>query len=225
MDEVRASWPSLFDGDDPGWNLRRFSAHAQRRARARCVSRASWRENALEHDKGVGSEAKVRDSHGLDSGGDRARIHERDVLANAAQRDVRAEGLLVECDVATTQLRAEALPEREDGRSAGADPEPDDAGTTRIRKAPRPVELDVEGSHLAHRGLRRGSHLREPLVGRLAQECESDVHQLRFYATQSRKIRDRAECLLGDLGREWERDEEPYPRRLEPCGVSLVSDQ
>ena len=224
MCEVRASWPSRFDGDDPGWKLRRLFADAQRRTRAGRVSRASWRENALEHDKSVGAEAKVRDPHGLDSGGDRARIHERDVLANAAQRDVRAERLLVECDLATTQLRAKALPEREDRRSTGAHPEPDDAGTTRIWKAPGPVELDVESSDLAHRGLRRGGHIREPLVGRLAQECERDVHQLRLHAAQSRKIRDRAECRLGDLGREWERDEEPYPRRLEPCGVSLVSD-
>jgi len=167
----------------------------------------------------------VRDSHGLDSGGDRARIHERDVLPNAAQGDVRAEGLLVECDLATTELRAEALPERENGRSTGAHPEPDNAGTTGIRKAPRPIELDVESSDLAHRGLRRGGHIREPLVGRLAQECERDVHQLRLHTAQRGKIRDRAECRLGNLGREWQRDEEPYPRRLEPCGVSLVSDE
>ena len=44
------------------------------------------------------------------------------------------------------------------------------------------------------------------------------------------KIRRAAEDRFGDLGWEWERDEEPYPRRLEPCGgepycVSFVRDE
>src|SRR5687767_12454178 len=35
-------------------------------------------------------------------------------------------------------------------------------------------------------------------------------------------IRRAAEHRLGDLGGEWERDEEAYARRLEPCGLYFV---
>jgi hypothetical protein len=44
------------------------------------------------------------------------------------------------------------------------------------------------------------------------------------------EIRRAAEHRLGDLGWKWKRDEEPYPRRLEPrgakpCGVCFVRDK
>jgi hypothetical protein len=51
------------------------------------------------------------------------------------------------------------------------------------------------------------------------------VHELRLHASERGKIRGAAECRFRDLGGEWERDEEPYPRRLEPCGVCLVRDK
>jgi hypothetical protein len=59
---------------------------------------------------------------------------------------------------------------------------------------------------------------------RLPEERQRDVHELRLHATKRRKVRGAAKRRLGDLGCKWERDEEPYPRRLEPCGVRLVSD-
>ena len=51
------------------------------------------------------------------------------------------------------------------------------------------------------------------------------MHELRLYASKSGQVRSAAECRLGDLGGEWERDEEPYARRLEPRGVRLVRDK
>jgi hypothetical protein len=51
------------------------------------------------------------------------------------------------------------------------------------------------------------------------------MHQLGLHAAQRRKVWCAAERRFGDLDREWERDEESYPRRLEPGGVDLVSDQ
>src|SRR5437773_7996717 len=51
------------------------------------------------------------------------------------------------------------------------------------------------------------------------------MHELRLYASKSGQVRSAAECRLGDLGGKWERDEEPYPRRLEPRGVRLVRDK
>jgi hypothetical protein len=56
------------------------------------------------------------------------------------------------------------------------------------------------------------------------------VQQLGLDATQRRKSRGAAERRFGDLSGEWQRDEEPYPRRLEPCGgepygLSFVGDE
>jgi hypothetical protein len=236
MDEVRAPWPSRrprdgSDADPRGrkpltrWSLGRLVADAERRARARRVPRAAGRKRALEHDRGVGAEAQVWDAHSLNPRRDCARIHESDVLPNAAERHVCAERLGVERDLATAQLGAEAMTEREYVGSTGADPQPNDAWFARRGKAARAVELDVERGDVARRGLGCGGHVIEPIVGSLTEERERDVHQLRLHAAQRGKIRDRAERRLGDLGGEWERDEEPYPRRLEPCGVSLVSDE
>src|SRR5437773_12397614 len=51
------------------------------------------------------------------------------------------------------------------------------------------------------------------------------MHELRLYASKSGQVRSAAERRLGDLGGKWERDEEPYPRRLEPRRVRLVRDE
>jgi len=51
------------------------------------------------------------------------------------------------------------------------------------------------------------------------------VHQLGSHTAQRGKLRRAAERRFGDLDREWKRDEESYPRRLEPGGLDLVSDK
>ena len=167
----------------------------------------------------------MRDAHGLDGGCDRARIDELDVLADSPERDVRAERFRVERDLATGELNSYSLAERQQRRSAGADPQPNHPRPAGRRKAARSVQLNVECGHRGRGSLTGCGHVSEPLVGRSAQERQGDVHELGFDATQRGEIRCAAECRLGDLGGEWERDEDSYPRRLEPRGVRLLSDK
>ena len=158
------------------------------------------------------------DAHGFDGCRDGPRVDERHVLASAGERDVRAERFPIERGVSTCELGADPLPQSEHGRGARADPKPHDTRLSGRREAARVVDLDIERSDAARGRLDRGRDVNEPLVGCLAEEGERDVHQLRFHATERGKIRRAAERRFCDLGGEWERDEEPYPRRLEPCG-------
>jgi hypothetical protein len=165
------------------------------------------------------------DAHRLDRGRDRSRIDERDVLADAPERDVRTEGLGVERDLVTAKLTPHAVAESQHRRGAGADPQPDDPRPAGRWKTARVVQLDVERRDRSRGCLDRGAHVSEPLFGRLPQEGQGDVHELRPHSSERGKIRGAAEHRLGDLGGEWERDEEPYPRRLERGGVRLVRDE
>jgi len=136
-----------------------------------------------------------------------------------------AERLVVEPDRAAAKLGPNVLAEGQEVRSPGADPEPHHPWTAVRRKATRTVQLDVECCDAARGRLDRGGHIGESVVKGFTQEGKRDVHELRLHAAKRGKVRGAAECRLSDLGWEWERDEEPYPRRLEPCGVRLVSDQ
>jgi len=169
----------------------------------------------------------MRDAHGFDRCRDRSRVHQRHVFAGAGEGDVRAERFSVERDVSTSKLGADPLPQGEHGWGAHADPKPHDTRLSGRRESARVVDLEIERGNAARGRLDRGRNVSEPVVGCLAEEGECHVHQLRLHATQRRKIRRAAERRFGDLGGEWERDEEPYPRRLEPrgsqpCGLRLV---
>ena len=202
-----------------------LAANTEGRRRACRVARAARRQDALEDDDRVGAETQMRDAHGFDGGRDRARIDEVYVLAHSPQRDVRAERFGVERDLSAAKLGAYALAECQQRRSTGADPQPDHPRSAGRRKTARPVHLDVERGNGGRGGLDSGGHIGELLVQRPPEERQRDVQELGFYASQRRKIRCAAECRFGDLGGEWERDEESYPRRLEPRGVRLVSDK
>lgn len=167
----------------------------------------------------------MRKTHRLDRGGDRTCVDELDILPGAPDGHVRAQRFAIERDRASAQLGADVLAQREEVRGAGADTKPNDARAAGRWEAAGTVQLDVERGDPACRRVDRGGHVREALVRCLAEERQSDVHQLRLHATKRGKVRSAAERRLGDLGWKWERDEEPYPRRLEPCGVSLVSDK
>lgn len=160
----------------------------------------------------------MRDAHGFDCCRDGPGVDERHVFACAGEGDVRAERFSVERDVSTCELGPDSLPQSEHSRGARADPKPHDTRLSGRRKAAGVVDLDIERGDVARGRLDRGRHITKPLVGSLAEEGERHVHQLRFHATQRGKIRRAAERRLGDLGGEWERDEEPYPRRLGPKG-------
>ena len=162
------------------------------------------------------------DAHGFDGCRDGPRVDERHVLASAGERDVRAERFPIERGVSTCELGADPLPQSEHGRGARADPKPHDTRLSGRREAARVVDLDIERGDVARGRLDRDRDVSETLDGCLAKEGERHVHQLRFHATQRGKIRRAAERRLGDLGGEWERDEEPYTRRLEPDGLRLV---
>ena len=199
------------------------AADPERHDRPRCVLRATRREATLEHDKVVRAEPQMRKTHRLHGRGDRARINEVNVLANASDRDVRAQRFVVETDRASAKLGANVLAERQQVWRARTKAKPDDTRTAGRRKATGTVQLDVERGDAARGCLGRSGHVSEPLVGRLTEERERDVHEFRLDAMQRGKVRGAAERCLGDLRWKWERDEEPYPRRLEPCGVRLVS--
>jgi hypothetical protein len=166
----------------------------------------------------------MRKTHRFHGRRDRARVNEVDVLPSAPDRDVRAQWFVIESDRAVAKLGANALAERQQVRRTRTDPKPNDSRTAGGRKAPGTIELDVERPHAARGCLDRRGHVSKPLVRCLTEERQSDVHELRLHAAKRGQIRGAAECRLGDLGWKWERDEEPYPRRLEPCGVRLVSD-
>ena len=196
----------------------------QGNGRARRVLRAAWREATLEHDDAVSAEPQMWKTHGLHGCRDRTCVHEINVLANAPDRDVRPQRFVVEPDGAAAKLGANVLAERQQVRRAGTDPEPDDSRTAGRRKAAGTVQLDVERGDTSRGCLGRCGHISQPLIRGFTEERQRDVHELRLHAAKRGKVRGAAECRLGDLGWEWERDEEPYPRRLEPCGVRLVSD-
>ncbi len=147
------------------------------------------------------------------------------ILLDATERDVCAKRLGVEGDLAPRELGPNALAEREQRVRAGAYPQPHHPRTTRRRKAAGPVELDVERGNASRGGLGCRGHGRELLGGRPPDERQRHVHELGLHASKRGKVRRAAERRLCDLGGEWERDEEPYPRRLEPCGVGLVRDK
>ena len=125
----------------------------------------------------------MRDAHGFDGGCDRTRVHERHVLADAAERNVRAKRFSVEGDLATRQFGANSLAQSEYGWRARADPEPNDARLAAGWEAPGMIDLDVERGNAARGCLDRGRHVRQPLVRRWPEEGERHVHQLRFHAT------------------------------------------
>ena len=169
----------------------------------------------------------MRDAHCLDRGSDRSRVHQRHVLADTAERDVRTQRFSVKRDVTTRELGTNALPKSENGWRASADTEPNDARLATGWESAGMVDLDVERGHTARGRLDRAGHVSQALVGSRSEEGERHVHQLRFHATERGKIRRAAEHRFRDLGGEWERDEEPYPRRLEPrgsqpCGLYFV---
>ena len=166
----------------------------------------------------------MRKTHRLHGRRDRARINEIDVLANASDRDVRPQRFVVERDRAATKFGANVLADRQQVRRARTKAEPNDTRSAGGWKATRTVQLDVERGDAARRCLGRGGDVSEPLVRCLTKERQRDMHELRLHAAKRGEIRGAAERRLGDLGWKWERDEEPYPRRLEPCGVRLVSD-
>ena len=64
----------------------------------------------------------MRDAHRFDAGRDRARVHQRDVLPDAPEGDVRSEGLGIEGDLAPRELGPHTLAQRQHARRAGADP-------------------------------------------------------------------------------------------------------
>ena len=218
---MRAAWLH----PDLGTALCGRAPEAKPRARTRGVPGAPRRQDALEDDYSVDAEAQARDAHRFHPGGDRARVHQRDVVASAPERDVRPERLGIESDLVPRELGAHALADRQHARRTGADPQPHHARSSRWRKSTRVVELDVERGHSGRRGLDRSRDVREPLFGGLPDERQRHVHELRLHAPKSGQVRSAAECRLGDLGGEWERDEEPYARRLEPRGVRLVRDK
>ena len=169
----------------------------------------------------------MRDAHRFDRGCDGPGVDNTHIFADTAEGDMRAERLSVECDLATCQLGTYPLPQSEHGRSAGTDPEPSDTWLTTVWKSSGVVDLDIERGDAARRRLHRAGHVSHPLVASRAEEGEGDMQQLRLHATQRGKIRRAAEHCLSDLGRERERDEEPYTRRLEPrgsqpCGLYFV---
>ena len=202
-----------------------LASHAQGRGRARRIPRTPRRQHALEHDHGVRAETQMRDAHRFDGGGDRARIGQLNVLAHSSERDVGAERLGVEWDLAAGELGAYPLADGQQRGSTGTDPDPDHPGSTGRRKAACPVQLDIERGHGRGGCLNGRGNVSELLVGRSAEERERDVHELGLHTAQRREVRRAAERRLGDLGGEWQRDEESYPRRLEPRGVRLVSDK
>jgi hypothetical protein len=164
-------------------------------------------------------------AHRLGGGRDRSGIDERDILTNAPDRHVRPKRFAVEGDVATAKLGANALPERQHRLGACTDPEVDDPRPTGRRKTARAVQLHIERGHGSRCGFDGSSRVGEPFIRRSAEERERHVHELRLHAPERGKIRRTTERRLGDLDREWECDEKPYPRRLEPCGLDLVSDK
>ena len=166
----------------------------------------------------------MRKTHRLHRRRDRTRVHKVDVLTNASDRDMRTERFVVEPDRAAAKLDANVLAQRQQVRRAGTDPEPDHSRSAGGWKTTGAVKFDVECVDAARGCLGGGGHIIEPLVGCLTEERQRDVHELRLHATKRGKVRCAAERCLGDLGWKWERDEEPYPRRLEPRGVRLVSD-
>jgi hypothetical protein len=166
----------------------------------------------------------VRKTHRFHGRRDRARVNEVDVLANASDRHMCAEWFVVESDGAAAKLDANVLAQGQQVRSAGTDPKPDDSRSAGGREATGAIQLDVECGDAARGSLGRGDRVSEPLVRCLTKESQRDVHELRLHAAKRGKVRGAAERRLSDLGWKWERDEEPYPRRLEPCGVRLVSD-
>jgi hypothetical protein len=166
----------------------------------------------------------MRKTHRLHRRRDRTRVHEVDVLTNAPDRHMRAQGFVVESNGAAAKLGANVLAKCQQVRRTGTEAKPDDSWTTGGREATGTVQLDVERGDAARGCLGRSGHISEPLVGSLTEERQRDVHELRLHATKRGKVRGATERRLGDLGWKWERDEEPYPRRLEPCGVRLVSD-
>jgi len=167
----------------------------------------------------------MRDAHGFDRCRNGASVHERHVLADASESDVRAERLSVERDLATPQLRTDPLSESEQGWSSRADAEPDDTRPIGGREAAGVVDLYVERGDLARGGLSRVGHSDESRLGHLAEKGQRHVHELGPHATERGELWGAAERRLGDLGGEWERDEEPYPGRLERCGDRLVRDK
>src|SRR5688500_8477411 len=144
-DEMRAPWPVhlptphsalVADAWLEAWRVKKVVqedfqlADAEGRPRARCVPRPARREDALEDDRRVGSEAQTRDAHGFDRGRDGPGVDNSHILADAAEGDVRAQRLSVECDLATCQLGTHPLPKSQHGRRSGADPEPSDTWLT-----------------------------------------------------------------------------------------------
>jgi hypothetical protein len=155
------------------------------------------------------------DAHRLHRRRDRSRIGDRSVLADAPERDMCPERLGIEGDLATAELGANALTELEERGRTCTDSHPDDARFAGSRKAARAIQLDIEGGDSTRGRLDRGLRIIKALVGGLSQKGERDVHQLRLHATDGGKIRSAAERRFSDFGGEWQRDEEPYPRRLE----------
>lgn len=167
----------------------------------------------------------MRHAHSLGRGGDRTRVDQRDVVANAPERYVRAKGLAVELELTAAELRSNTLAESDHRRRAGADPQVHDSWTPGCREPAWAIEFRVEGGHGGGGRLDGGGHVRQPIIGSRAEEGERHVHELGLHAAQGGEIGHAAERRFSDLGGEWQRDEDPYPRRLEPGGLDLVSDQ
>ncbi len=158
----------------------------------------------------------MRDAHGLGRSRDGPRVFRGHIRASAGEADVRAEWLSVERDLPSCQLGADPVPESEQRRGARAHPKPDNTRFSGRGEPAGVVDLDVEGRDAARSCLDRSRYVSK--FGRLTEEGERDVHQFRLHATQRVKIRRAAERRFCDLRGKWERDEEPYPRRLEPAG-------
>lgn len=143
------------------------------------------------------------DAHGFDGCRDGPGVDERHVLASAGEGHVRSERLSVERDLSTYELGTDPVSQREHGRRAGTDAEPDDTRLSGRRETARVVDLDIERGDVARGRLDRGRHVSKPLVGCLTKEGEGHVHQLRLHATQRGEIRRGTERGFGDLGGEW----------------------
>ena len=156
----------------------------------------------------------MRKTHCFHGRRDRTRVNEVDALANASDRHVRTKRLVVESDGAAAKLSANMLAKCQQVRRTCTDPEPNDSRSAGRRKTPGTIELDVERPHAARGCLDRRGHVSKPFVRCLTEERQRDVHELRLHAAKRGKVRGAAECRLGGLGWEWERDEEPYPRKV-----------
>lgn len=178
----------------------------------------------------VDAEAERRGGDRPEGGHELGEGSRRDVALHARERDVRAEGLVVEGDLPVPQGLADTLAEADEPVSALACPEPDDVRQPADGEAADPVEDDVERGGVvrgrADRVGRRGKAVRRDV----ADEGEREMEERCGDVPERGKVSGE-ECrrALGYVSGELDRDEEADRRRLEPrgdpCRLDLVGDE